>query len=87
MNGVRKVKIDELTRFKNISLINGKIIEDLNIVLVMTETKLSVEQLNLSNTGVKQDLEEYILHVKYSVTDMDGIHALVLFRSSYHKRK
>ena len=59
MNGVRKVKIDELIRFKNISLINGKIIEYLNIVLVMTETKLSVEQLHLSNTGVKQDLEEY----------------------------
>ena len=86
MNGVRKVKIDELTRFKNISLINGKIIEDLNIVLVMTETKLSVKQLNLSNTGVKRDLEEYILVVKYSVTNVDGIHALVLFRSSYNKR-
>ena len=75
-NGVRKVNIDERTGLKNVMLVNGETIDNVNTVLVATGRRPSVEQLNLSNTGVKQDSEGYILVDQHSATNVDGIHAL-----------
>jgi glutathione reductase (NADPH) len=76
-NGIHSIEQNDENSTKKVSLNNGEIIDDVNVVIVATGRVPNVEQLQLSNIGVAQAPDTgHIITNEYSETNVPGVYAI-----------
>jgi len=74
--GVSRIKYDETSATKEIILNNGKVIRDVDVVIMAAGRSPLVNSLGLQDVGIQQNDGGYIQVNEYSETSVDGVYAV-----------